>query len=386
MAYANISAQNHLWMKSKNFDLLFFHLSGFAVLIFLIPYMIWGSQSIFPVYNFYLVFFGLPHNYLTWATLFPTDSKSTFNMKPIWFALGFCLLLCLAIPLVEKTNLHNVLLSIISYWSLWHAYRQHHGICKVYDSIQAKRTQDTTVFNDRKALNWFFGLAANGVVVWAFTHDRIDYLLSAEESYQLIYPQVSYLVYQIYVAVTCAIGIYALKRAIYDRYRAGKFIPWPQISLMFIAITTYVVPYIFLPISAMPLAVAIGTMYHNVQYFAFVWLFEKSRAQDLNAEMKFSLGLPQKLALNASWVKYFGLSLMYSFVVIGIYLVTPRSVGLTFVYFLAFAHYVVDGYIWTRKCNTRLGAFVGSLSATDYSVMAKPRTVPPSTSTAEVQL
>lgn len=351
----------NLWMKNRWFDLLFFHVSGLAALLLLIPYVVMGPVVVFPIYNLYLVFFGLPHNYLTWATLLPATSRKHFNMEPVIVAAIFCAVICALLPFIAGTDLSVWILSFISYVSLWHAYRQHHGICKVYDSVQARRTGDHTIFTDRKAMNLFFGLAANAVLVWAFTHVKVRYLLSQDEGYDLIHPVIPMDVYHLYLGATAAAGVWAVKRSVYDRWRAGKFIPWPQLSLMAIAILTYIVPYFFIPLEAMPLAMAIGTIYHNVQYFGFVWMFERHRSAELSASGA-ELQLPQRLALEGAWRKYFTIALAYSFLVIAVYLATPRSVGLTFIYFIGIAHYIIDGYIWRRDNNKLLGPVVGRLA------------------------
>lgn len=355
-----ISGHN-LWLKDKAFDVFFFQLSGLAVLLMLVPYLIAGPSAVFPVYNFYLIFFGLPHNYLTWATIFPPSSRKSFKIEPIYTSIIVCAVLCLMLPMTAGTEFNSWILSFISYYSLWHAYRQHHGICKVYDAIQAKRTGDTTIFEDRKALNLFFGFAVNAVVVWAFTRKEIRYLLSADEGFDFIHPQIPQNIYYLYLAFTAVVGVWALKRCVYDRVRLGKFIPWPQLILMVIAISTYIVPYFFIPLEAMPLAIAIATSYHNIQYFGFVWLFERYRAEELS-KTDLPLQLPQRLALQGSWKSYFGLAFLYSAVVIVFYLVTPRYVGLTFIYFLAIAHYIVDGYIWRRDVNQLMAPVAGRIA------------------------
>lgn len=354
--------RSNLWMKNQKFDLIFFHLSGLVALLLLIPYVVAGPVVIFPIYNIYLVFFGLPHNYLTWSTILPATSRKTFNLEPIIAAALFCVALSLMIPVTAGTEFNTWILSFISYFSLWHAYRQHHGIAKVYDSVQAKRTGDHSIFADRKAMNLFFGFAANAVVVWVFTHKQVRYLLSSDEGYDLVHPQIPEQIFHAYLAFTAIVGAYAFKRAVFDRASAGKFIPWPQILLMLIAVATYIVPYFFIPLEAMPLAIAIGTIYHNVQYFGFVWMFERYRSEEL-ARTQFPLELPQRLAMQGSWKSYFGLAFSYSFLIIAFYLLTPKHVGLTFIYFVGIAHYIIDGYIWRRDNNKLLSPVMARLAA-----------------------
>lgn len=353
-----------LWMKSRKFDLAFFQLSGIVFLLFLIPYLAFGDSVVFPIYNFYLVFFGLPHNYLTWATIFPKQSQQSFNMQPVIAAIGICAVLSILIPITRGISLNDWILSFISYYSLWHAYRQHHGICKIYDSIQAKRFQDPTIFDDRKILNLFFGLASFSVVVWAFTHERIDYLLSSDEKYQLIYPVIPMNLFYAYCAITSFVGVWAVKKSVFDRAAKKKFIPYPQLVLMFIALLTYIVPYLFIPITAMPLAVAIATMYHNVQYFGFIWLFENSRGKEIEkaASGEEFKSYPLKLAAGGRWKTYFALAFIYSLLIVVFYKITPSQVGLTFIYFLGISHYIVDGIIWKRTNNKHVSVMISALT------------------------
>lgn len=366
-----MNQSSHLWLSNRQSDLIFFHVSAIFFLLFLLPYHWWGTAAIFPIYNVYLILFGLPHNYLTWAAIFPSSAQKSFRTEPMITAGIVCGVISLLIPLTRGQDLNDWILSFISYYSLWHAYRQHHGIAKIYDLVQMKRTGDQTLLQDRSALNLFFGLASFTVVIWAFTHARIDYLLSSEESYRLIYPQVSQDLFIAYCVFTAGVGLYAFKRTIWDRSRRGVFVPWPQISLMGFALATYILPYCFLPIEAMPLAVAIATMFHNFQYFGFVWMFEKYRSEDMKLA-GIELQLPQRLAAQNSWSKYFTLALIYSVLVVIVYLVTPKQVGLTFIYFLALSHYIIDGYMWRRDINKSVGGFVAALAGNKNATSTSP--------------
>ncbi len=364
---SNSQANHSLWLSSLKFDLPFFHLSGILCL-FLLGFYLWkGDAVIFPIYNFYLIFFGIPHNYLTWATLLPGESRKNYNMKPIYSAALVCFIIVLLLPFTEGTSLNDWILSFISYISLWHAYRQHHGICKIYDSIQAKRSGDYSIFADREVLNLFFPLVLYGVLIWVFTHENVQYFLSINEKYNLIYPVIPKNIFYVYCLITTIIGILALKKVTWDRKKQGKFIPWPQLSLMTIAMLTYIVPYFFIPVSAMPLAVAIGTIFHNIQYFGFVWLYEKYRSKELIAA-KVSLPFHQNLVHRNAWIKYFSIALIYSVIMILFYLITPKHIGMTLIYFVALSHYIIDGYMWKKDINKTLTPVINRISTANNGV------------------
>jgi hypothetical protein len=339
-----------LWMHSKVFDVFYFQITGLLCLLVIIPYLIWKESSILPIYNVYLIFFGLPHNFLTWAHFMPANVRSSYNMPLIKRSAFICFVLCALIPFVRGGELETWILSLITYASLWHAYRQHHGICKIYDAIQMKRSGDKTLANDRSVMNVFFGLAIYAVLVWAFTKPEIHFLLSADEVYSLLYPRVPYSIFQAYVLVTILIGLWGLKLSLWDRYRKGLFLPWPQLGVMILALATYIVPYIFIPLEAMAVSVAIGTMFHNIQYFAFVWLMERYRAEELRS-VQVELHRWQNFAAKGQWQRYFGLALLYSFVMIALYVALPHNTALALIYFVAFAHYIIDGHIWRHENN-----------------------------------
>lgn len=353
--------KHSLWMRNSTFDLLLLTATGFPCLLLLIPYILHGDSVIFPIYNFYLVFFGLPHNFLTWVTIFPKTARNNFNIPKIFFAGMVCFLICLMLPLSTSPSLNNWILSFISYYSLWHGYRQHHGICKVYDMIQSKRFNDPSIFEDRKWLNLGFGLSLFVILVWAFTHENFVYLLSSTESYPMVYPYIPKNILYYYTTISVAVLLYGLKIVTIDRARKNKFIPWPQLILMTSALTCYVVPYFFIPVTAMPLAVAIATIFHNIQYFGFVWLYEQERSDEFK-NLNLPMSAPQNWALNNNWGKYFGLAFVYSISIIGLYFLFPKAIALTFLYFLSLSHYIIDGYIWRRDQNQMLGQIFNKIA------------------------
>lgn len=343
-------SSNQLWLHSKSFDLALFHLSALFCLLFMIPYALYQERATVPIYNIYLLFFGIPHNFLTWTTFLSKEVKGEYEFGSIRPALITCFILCLVMYLVPDTDLEGWILSIITYASLWHAYRQHHGICKVYDAVQARRNGAPTIFADRKVINLGFGLCLFSILVWIFTYPRVEFLLSADAMYDLVYPQIPYHLFQGYVAISAAILLYGVKQLTWDRYRRGEFIPWPQLLLMAMALATYIIPFSLLPLEALPVGVAIATMFHNIQYFGFVWLFERTRG-DLREEKNLPVSKMGSWATGHNWLAFFGVALAYSFLLVGLYGIWPTRLLLTTIYFLAFAHYIIDGYIWNSQHN-----------------------------------
>jgi hypothetical protein len=352
---AAVESQGSPWLGGSGFDLFFLILPGFACLLLLLPYVAYGPAVVMPIYSIYLVFFGLPHNYLTWATILPKTSRAALNwpvVKAMFLtSLGVCALLPLS-ALPGLAGMADWVLSAIAVLSIWHVYRQHHGIAKIYDAVQARRTGDRSIFEDRKTLNLFFGLASFGVLVWVFTHKDVRFLMSTDESYAFIHPVVSWRAYQLYLAVTAAAGVVGLKKAVYDRAKRGARVPWPQLALMTASLASFWGPYLLLPLDAIPLAMAIATIFHNVQYFGFVWLYERGRR---GVPDRSTLGLSHRLAVSGRWKSFFGLGLVFSFAVIALYKLAPKELGTFVIYFIGVSHYLVDGSIWRGRDNRHLG-------------------------------
>lgn len=352
---------NHFWLKNSFFDLTLFQLSAIFCLAFMVPWYIWGQEATIPVYNFYLVFFGIPHNFLTWASFVGKHSDQDYHLKPVATAASVCAVICLIMYLNPATELESWILSVITYASLWHAYRQHHGICKVYDTVQSERLGDKSIFDDRKLLNLGFGLCIFSSLVWLCTHEEVKFLLSAEDQYKLIYPRLSFDFFIAWLSVSVVVFLSGFFSLWYKRRKKGLWMPWPQIVLMIMALATYSVPFVLLPLEALPIGVAIATMFHNIQYFGFVWIFEKTRGV-IRSEEKKPLRLMERFAVDKKWHLFLGIAFAYSLLMVGLYGVSHSRLILVLIYFLAFAHYIIDGLIWRPKVNLKLSAVLKSLA------------------------
>jgi hypothetical protein len=350
-----------LWLEDKNYDAAFFHLPALACLLLLVPYYVWGSSVILPIYIAYLLFFGLPHSFLTWATFLPRNAAKSVDTAPVKSAALKALALCLLVPVAGATELGDWLLTAISVLALWHVYEQHLRICRLYDAVQVLRSGDTTLYDDRKPMDLFFGLAVMGIAVWACTRGELTFYLSAEEKHRLIHPPVPWELFRLYLAVTLMAGTWAFKRVVIDRVRDRMFVPWPQISVMTLALGTLLIPFALLPLEAMPLAVAVAMVFHSVQYFGFVWMFERHRTQDL-PRYEALLGTPQRLVREGAWRHYFGLGFAFSSLVVALYLSLPRQAGAFVVSLIAVSHYLVDGQLWRREHNSAVPRVIDRLS------------------------
>jgi hypothetical protein len=111
----------------------------------------------------------------------------------------------------------------------------------------------------------------------------------------------------------------------------------------------------------MPVALAISTIFHSVQYFGFVWLYERKRTEDL-PRYEALLGVPQRFARAGHWKQFFSLGLIFSSAVSFLYASLPQQAGAFVIYFIAASHYLVDAYLWSRGTNTAMPRVIDRLA------------------------
>jgi len=102
-------------------------------------------------------------------------------------------------------------------------------------------------------------------------------------------------------------------------------------------------------------------MFNNIQYFGFVWLFEKTRG-GLKQGSRASLRPMERWAVGNKWGTFLGVSFLYSLLMVGMYGVSHSKLVLSLIYFLAFAHYIIDGLIWRTDVNLSLKSVIKSWS------------------------
>jgi hypothetical protein len=352
---------NSLWLRGRSYDLFFFQAAPLACLALLLPYFTFGSRVALPIYFAYVALFGLPHNYLTWASSAPGLSRGTLERRPIGWAFGVAGTVALALVLARSTELGAWIHSAIVFTATWHVYRQHHGICKVYDSVQATRSGDRSIFADRGPMNVFFALATLGVTLLLFVNPDISIKLGSEDAYHLIYPRISVGIFWSYLAAVALYGTFALKRAFWDRSRRGAFLPWPQLGLMATSLIIGFAATAWIPVRDFPLLIAILSIAHNIEYFGFVWLHDHQSAL-ARAGLAQRLQPQERLASRGNWPAYFALALAFSLGLLGLYGRLPHGAGLFIIYTLTFAHYLADGVIWRHKRNRGLGPVIAGLA------------------------
>lgn len=371
-----------LWLASPRIEAWLFFASAPLASLFLVPYFVWGQAAVAPAYAAHILLFSLPHHLLTWMASAPEAVRRPLRMDLVALATAVGLGITALVPLTAGTPTSEWLLTGIFVLSVWHLYRQHFGVCKMYDFVQSKRSGDRTLAADRRSLDAFLGLGSFAIIVYVLTLPSLEFSASDVEHYRFAYPHVPPAVFWAYLAVTIGTGLWALWRCVFSRLRRGLPVPWPQLGIVTLTVAIHNLPFVLLPGEALPLVIAAASVFHNLQYFGFVWIFERARSKEL-AELGTTLGLPQQLALRGAWPTYFGIAFGYAFAVGGATLVLPRELGALLVYASSLTHYVVDGVIWRRGWNGTVATTLAALAGVAKPVASASETTARRAASAE---
>lgn len=289
--------------------------------------------------------------YLTMVTLASKEARKNINMTAVGLTFFLSVVLATGVVLYRGQKISDILISVTFFLAAWHSYRQHYGLSKIYDYVLSRRYDDPTLSQQMKPIYIFYGLAMNFIIVYAFSIPHVPYIIARGWQIDLWYPHLPPVFIKSYMVITVLVGVWAVKKSIYDRYKSGKFLPLPQFLIMGTTLGASLALYFVLPPDAYMLMWIIPTLGHNIQYFGFVWLFEKKRVDVIEAENGQVEGT-LKLVKNSNWVKYFGISYVATFLVLMLsFLAGFQALSIFLTYIATVFHYVGDGIFWKKTIN-----------------------------------
>jgi len=157
-----------------------------------------------------------------------------------------------------------------------------------------------------------------------------------------------------------AMGWYALQsaRLLWARHVAGKPLPTAHLVSALTSGLSYLVAFACVPAQDYLLTLAIFISFHDLQYFGFVWHFQRRRAERL-ADEGVALDPIHRWAGANQWGRYFGLAFAFSLGLVALLSAMPTTAGLTIVVFHNTLHYLMDGWIWKRQNHATLSLDMG---------------------------
>ena len=317
------------WLRSQSFDLGL--ILGSAALPLLAACFFVSDPKIFTVIllaDIWLL--GYHHIFSTYTRLF-FDTQSLKNHKfLIWGLPPLVLVAVAALGFGVGTWL---LMSIYFYWQWFHYARQSWGVAQAY------KRKSKTGLTDHPALNQaiFYLLP-----VWGLLH-RSHQNKNLFIGWEIKMIPVSALVVDVAAAAaTIAVCGWVLTRLVL-LYR-GQL---PMVHTLYM-VSHFVIFYVsYIAIDNLNAGWLVINIWHNMQYIAFVWMFNNNRfKKGIDPKAKFLSYISQKRKVWLYLLICWGLSAA-AFSVLPYFTILLPMVVLAQT--INFHHYLVDGFIWKLR-------------------------------------
>lgn len=248
---------------------------------------------------------------------------------------------------------------IVLFWGLWHTLAQTYGFLRIYDAKVGSFAPWTSRLDRAMCIAWFGGAAF-------FSEPRMTGILTVYSQCggPAVPPAAIGGLRAVWAAGTALVTLLFLAN-LARSWRAGR----PQSPVKLFALATSIAFWWFCMTSFtnVIVGVALFELFHDTQYLAIVWLYNKSRAEKDPASGAFTRFLFRRSALLVAL--YVALVLAYgggSRVVAGLEASRLRDVLLGLVLASTFLHYYYDGFIWrVRERSTRESLGVAKASAAE---------------------
>ncbi|MEE2886613.1 MAG: tetratricopeptide repeat protein [Planctomycetota bacterium] len=243
----------------------------------------------------------------------------------------------------------NGIVVIALLWSIWHALMQVYGFSRIYDAKVGAVQRLHARMDFAMCLGWFAGALV-------FSDSRLHYIQSLFSGYG-VPPMEATSIETLRVAVIT--GLIALTAAfawIQVRDARASKRPASRKNLLLVSAISFWW-YANVAIDDVLLGLVMFELFHDVQYLAIVWIFNRRRAETNEGAGSFT-----RFVFRRSWAMmglYLGMVLAYGgFLPATRSVESPVSAGMvaTFVTTSALLHYYFDGFIWKiREGSVRGG-------------------------------
>ncbi|MBI2835821.1 MAG: hypothetical protein HYX76_15480 [Acidobacteria bacterium] len=328
-------APPHIWLRDRSFDLSFF-IFGIAAAGLLLGWTAVARPQWFPVLVALDVWLlGQIHVASTFTRLtFDTESFARYKPVVVWvpvMLLGACAVLVAALgPWILATT--------YLYWQWFHYTRQSYGISRAY-LMKAGGAGATDNFS-----NWTFYLLPLWGILYRSYQSPSTYLGMELK----VVPVPFWMVEAFGIAATATLAWWGLRQLMAI---ARGTLPVAYSAYMLSHVAIFLGAYILIEdINHGWLAI---NLWHNVQYIAYVWVFNNTRFKDgISAEHRFLSSLSQRSHLWRYMVVCLIVSVAFTLSIIGVLaFVASATLPLALVVYqtINFHHYVADSIIWKRR-------------------------------------
>lgn len=240
------------------------------------------------------------------------------------------------------------LVFLLVLWSIWHVMMQHFGFMRIYDAKVGSTRASTALLDRAVSLLWFVA-----IVLWSpeYTH---NILRDAYASGAPLIPTT-----WIAGARTVVFAATALATVLYVVHTArliAQGAPLSRVKLVLLVVTIGFLWLVWVGLKDILLGLAIWEVFHDVQYFAITWVYNKRLVEKgfgNTGLMRFLFrGRAAMVALYVGAIVAYG-SFNWFAIRAG---ESPRAALIAIVLTSTFLHYYYDGFIWkVRQDRTREG-------------------------------
>ena len=322
------------WLRLRPFDLFF--IVGIAGVALLAGLIVVQRPSLFANILFFNLWLLGYHHVIATFTRLCFDRESFRNNR--FLVLGLPPLVLGGVLLLKYGIGTWVLITAYLYWQWFHYTRQSYGISQVYK----RRATGLLVENEQLSQLAFYLLPLWGIL--HRSHQDPDTFLGVGLR---VMPVPGIAVYIVGTAAVVALGWWIATRA--RMYWAGN-LPLAHTLFMLSHFTVFYVGYIY--IDDISFGWLVLNIWHNVQYIAFVWMYNNNRFRGgIDPGTKFLSTISQKRNVWLYLLVCLGVS---TIVYLPIDLVATVPVLVVVYAGINFHHYIVDGVLWKlRKANVR---------------------------------
>jgi hypothetical protein len=325
------------WITSAGSDLVLFIATPVLILPLLFLTLRYTGPS---QLDLYVAAFGALGHHLP-GMMRAYGDRALFSRFKVRFTLApaFLVVVCLYFAFTEPKA--TTLLAYL--WAVWHAAMQTHGFLRIYDTKRSSTARLTAVLDQAACLSWF----AAAVLL---SPTRVPYIL--EGLYMVVgVPRIPLPVIQwvqlgvvgLTVAITAAYLINALAA-----WKAGR--PPSPVKILLVVTTVSFFWYANVTVPNLLVGIVMFELFHDVQYLAIVWHFNKRRAEtdaDAGAFTRLLFGRGRAMIF-----LYLGLILAYGSLGLVRQALPPEFPAKVLGGILtasALLHFYYDGFIWKMR-------------------------------------
>ena len=329
------------WIIGAGWDLLLF----IATPLVILP-LLWVSRQVYSADSIYgfVAAFGATGHHLP-GLLRAYGDRALFRRFRVRFTVVPLLLLATTLPLLF-TELRQGMMVILVAWGFWHGLMQVYGFARIYDAKQGQRNPRTVQLDWLLCLGWF----AAGLVN---SDGRVYQVLEVfHQSGGLLIDPAWINGFRLLSNIATALITVLYFAHLFQHKTANPLNP---LKLLTLAISFAYWWYAMVEIDNILFGIALFEIFHDVQYLAIVWVFNRKRVdgnQDVGSFSRFlfrrsttMLGLYIGLVFGYGLVSNFQQSIS---------ILPIQNMLIAAVWTSTLLHFYFDGFIWkVRESGTQ---------------------------------